>query len=165
MDRENTESLRWSAMMDSPVNPTGQGGTGTKRGLTVAQLAREAGVAPDTIRYYEREGVLPAAPRSIAGYRRFPLEAVEWVRFLRNARELGFSVSQAGRLLAIRLDPKLLCGDARQIVEARADDLDREAKKLRKHAATLRALVESCTSRDAVATCPLLEGLGKPRSV
>lgn len=78
-------------------------------GLTIGRLAREAGVNSETIRFYERRGLIPKPPRPATGYRRYPPETVRRVRFIRHAKELGFSLKEILELLSLRLDPETTC--------------------------------------------------------
>ena len=75
------------------------------RTLTIGWLAREVGVTQETVRYYERQGLLPTPPRSASGYRLFPAEATRRLRFTRRAQELGFSLGEIRELLSLRIAP------------------------------------------------------------
>ncbi len=70
--------------------------------MRIGEIAQEAGVSPDTIRHYERVGVLPHPPRTLAGYRRFSREAIERVRLVRRALAIGFSLAELARILKVR---------------------------------------------------------------
>ena len=84
------------------------------KSLTIGKLARASRVNIETIRFYERKGLLPNPPRSEAGYRLFPEETLERVRFIRNAKELGFSLKEISELLSLRLGPKSTCADVQR---------------------------------------------------
>ena len=73
------------------------------KALTIGHLAKEAGVNLETVRYYERRGLLPRPPRSPSGYRLFPAESRKRLRFIRRAQELGFSLREIRELLSLRL--------------------------------------------------------------
>jgi MerR family transcriptional regulator, copper efflux regulator len=75
---------------------------GVSNTLRIGEIAREAGVSPDTIRHYERVGVLPHPPRTLAGYRRFSGETIERVRLVRRALAIGFSLAELARILKVR---------------------------------------------------------------
>src|SRR5215469_13405515 len=81
-------------------------------GMTVAALARAAGSTPDTVRYYERLGLLPEPPRSRAGYRSYGTDAVDRLRFIQGTQRLGLRLSDIGDLLSIRDTGTCPCGDA-----------------------------------------------------
>src|SRR5437879_12487138 len=94
--------------------------------LTIGHLAKETGVNLETVRYYERRGLLPKPPRSASGYRLFPAEAARRLRFIRRAQELGFSLREIRELLALRVSPreKSTENQAREVAKIAA----REAK-------------------------------------
>ena len=91
--------------MDKRASP---GGT-----MTIGELARQAGVGVQTVRYYERRRLLPEAPRRASGYRAFAPAALERLRFIRRAQELGFTLSEIAELLALRLDPHTTAADVK----------------------------------------------------
>ena len=80
-------------------------------GLRTGELAIQGGVNLETIRYYERRGLLPKPPRTSAGYRAFDAEAVRRLRFIKQAQALGFSLKEVRELLALRLNPRTSCAD------------------------------------------------------
>ena len=77
--------------------------------ILVGELARRSGVNLETVRYYERRGLLPKPPRTPAGYRAFPAASVRRVRFIRQAQALGFTLAEIKELLALRVDPDTTC--------------------------------------------------------
>ena len=83
-------------------------------GIRTSELARQGGINLESIRFYEKQGLLPKPPRSVAGYRMFAPDAVRRVRFIKRAQELGFSLKEIKELLALRLDPDTTCGDVRR---------------------------------------------------
>lgn len=74
--------------------------------LTIGRLAQEAGINLETVRYYERRGLLPKPPRTASGYRMFPPEAARRLRFIKLAQDLGFSLREVRELLALRTSPE-----------------------------------------------------------
>src|SRR5438445_74763 len=89
-------------------------------GLRSSELANQGGVNLETIRYYERRGLLPKPPRTSAGYRAFDAEAVRRLLFIKQAQALGFSLKEVRELLALRLNPRTSCADVRRRAEARS---------------------------------------------
>ena len=128
-------------------------------GLTTGALAEAAGVGRETVRFYERKGLLPEPPRTASGYRDYPLESVERLRFIRRAQGLGFTLDEIADLLALRVDEVSACG----AVEARArEKLSSVADKLtelRRMKKALERLVDACQSREPTSDCPILEEL------
>jgi len=104
-------------------------------GLRVAQLADAVGVTPDTIRFYEREGLLAPPPRNSAGYRHYPPESVERLRFIQGCQRLGLRLRDIAELLSIRDTGTCPCEPAEQLLARRITELDAELARL----TTLRA--------------------------
>ena len=91
--------------------------------LTIGQLARQAAVGVETIRFYEREGLLAEPERRPSGYRQYPAEVVRRVRFIRHAKELGFTLKEIQELLELRVDPVSSCADVRRHARAKIADI------------------------------------------
>jgi Hg(II)-responsive transcriptional regulator len=128
-------------------------------GLTIGALAEAAGVGRETVRFYERKGLLAAPPRTDSGYRNYPPESVERLRFIRRAQGLGFTLEEISELLSLRVDEVAACGT----VEARArEKLTKVAQKLtelRRMKRALERLVDACEAREPTSDCPILEEL------
>ena len=131
------------------------------RGLTIGELARRAKVPVETIRFYERRGILPTPPRTMSGHRRYPREAVEWVCLLRRARSFGFSVQRAGELLQQRLMGDVPCEEAHAALATRATELDETAAALRSTASALRSLLRGCPGDEPAVACPVLAEIAR----
>ncbi|MDX1609855.1 MAG: MerR family DNA-binding protein [Halofilum sp. (in: g-proteobacteria)] len=126
--------------------------------LTIGRLARAAEVGVETIRFYEREGLLPEPARTASGYRQYPPEAVARLEFVRRAKQLGFSLAEIRELLALdRPD-----GD-RARVKAIADhklaEIDQRIEQLRRMRAALAELDRQCSGHGPVEGCPIIEAL------
>jgi DNA-binding transcriptional MerR regulator len=104
-------------------------------------LARETGVSSDTLRHYERKGVLPRPARTAAGYRRYPAEAVARVHLVQRALVVGFSLDELARILRERDAGGAPCRSVREIVAARLADLDRRLEELQALRVELRELL------------------------
>jgi DNA-binding transcriptional MerR regulator len=98
--------------------------------LTVSKLAEEAGTSSDTVRYYERIGLLPETERSASGYRLYGPEAVERLRFIKRAQRFGLRLDAIAELLEIRERGGCPCGHTRLLLEARVAELDEEMSSL-----------------------------------
>lgn len=125
-------------------------------GLTVSQLARLAGVAPDTVRYYGRIGLLPETGRSDAGYRRFDASQAARIRFIRAAQRLGLRLTEVGELLDLKDRGLCACGHADALVRRRLEQVEREIAALDALRDELRALLEQ-RRRGAGCTTALIE--------
>ena len=127
--------------------------------LTISRLAQLGGVNLETIRYYERQGLLPPPPRTANGYRIFPPEAGRRLRFIKRAQELGFSLKEITELLALRIKTGGKRAEMRTRVEAKIADMDQKIGILQAMKNTLRQLAERCDSCGPPSECPILESL------
>ncbi len=134
------------------------------KALTIGRLAKEAGVNLETVRYYERRGLLSKPPRSASGYRLFPVEAARRLRFIRRAQELGFSLEEIRELLSLRVSETAKNAQVRRKAEAKIADIDSKIKCLDSMKKTLRKLTNACEGCGPVARCPILESLDKENS-
>jgi MerR family mercuric resistance operon transcriptional regulator len=131
------------------------------KSLTIGRLAREAGVNLETVRYYERRGLLPEPPRSASGYRLFPSDAARRLRFIRRAQELGFSLKEIQELLSLRVSRTTTSRDIRARAETKIADIDAKIRSLESMKKTLRKLTNVCEGCVPVAECPILESLDR----
>src|ERR1041384_5413921 len=92
--------------------------------LTIGEVARRAGVGVETVRFYERQGLLAEPPRRGSGYRQYDQEAVAVLRFIRRAKELGFTLREIKGLLALRLDASATRAEVRKQAEAKLADIE-----------------------------------------
>jgi Hg(II)-responsive transcriptional regulator len=127
--------------------------------LTIGQLAKRAGVGVETLRFYEREGLLPKPERATSGYRQYAPEAVERVRFIRRAQLLGFQLKDIKELLALRDDPAAGKGEVREMAVAKLADIDARVRDLEAIRADLTKLVAACDGAGPAAGCPIITAL------
>lgn len=127
--------------------------------LKTGELAAAAGVSRETLRYYERIGLLPEPRRSASGYRQYPREAVARLTFVGRAQELGFTLSEIDALLALRVDDTAACDVVRQRAETKLASVEAKISDLRRIARSLSKLVDQCESRVTTVECPILEAL------
>jgi MerR family copper efflux transcriptional regulator len=116
---------------------------------TIGELAEAAGVGVDTVRFYERRGLLPAPPRTASGYRQYDDEALDRLRFILRAKELGFTLAEVDGLMPARF------ATVRSAAVAKIAALDAEAAELARVRARLELLVQTCDDGDLV-TCEAL---------
>ena len=124
--------------------------------MRTSELAGEAGVKAETLRYYERRGLLERPPRTPGGYRDYPAGAVELLRFIKRAQELGFTLDEVEELLHLDNGGPDSCYDARSLAEERKADLDARIADLERMSASLGDLIDSCDLPRATRRCPLL---------
>ncbi|MQA03328.1 MAG: MerR family DNA-binding protein [Streptosporangiales bacterium] len=125
--------------------------------MWTSEVARQAGVNVQTLRYYERRGLLPQPPRSPTGYRSYPGDAVQLVRFVKRAQQLGFSLDEIEELLHLADGGPDNCDAARSVAEARLADLTAKIADLQRMSTSLRRLVDTCAKPRADRDCPLLQ--------
>jgi Cu(I)-responsive transcriptional regulator len=129
--------------------------------MTIGELARQAGVGVQTVRYYERRRLLPAAARRSSGYREFTPAALERLRFIRRAQELGFTLSEIAELLTLRLDPHTTAADFKARAEEKIGEIERKLHDLERLRHALAHLAGGCPGgHNPTGDCPLLEALG-----
>lgn len=127
--------------------------------LTVSRMAKQGGVNLQTIRYYERLGLLAPAYRTEAGYRIFQPETARRIRFIKRAQELGFSLNEIKELLSLRIDKHTTQADIRRRAQAKLTDVEQKIRQLEAIHASLLRLTESCSGCGSVDGCPILENL------
>lgn len=127
-------------------------------GLKVSQLAERAGVGIDTVRYYERAGLLPEPPRRPSGYRAYPLQAVERLRFIRRAKALGFTLDEIAGLLELS-DQRADVHAVKRLAQARLAEVEKKRDELERVREALRQLTESCPGHGEPSSCPILSAL------
>jgi len=127
--------------------------------LTIGELAKRGGVGLETIRYYERRGLLAKPPRSAAGYRAYSSEEVRRVRFIKAAQELGFSLAEIDELLALRVDPRSTCADVRERAEAKITDIEDKIRQLTRMRESLERVTAACSGRGPTSQCPILDSM------
>ncbi len=126
-------------------------------GLTVTRLAREAGVNRETIRYYERRGLLPKPPRSPGGYRIFPMGSAQRVRFIKRVQELGFTLADAKELLKLRERPCAACPQVREKAARKLEDINKKMCELKLMHQDLTRLTAACAQQGGPDSCPFLD--------
>ena len=128
------------------------------KSMTIGIAARKAGVGVETIRFYERRGLVdqPPKPGFGGGFRVYPDETVHRVRFIRQAQELGFSLREIDELLSLRADPAKDCGDVRERAEAKLDQVNQKIAHLESIRGALRELIAACPGRGALRGCSIV---------
>ena len=131
----------------------------TASGLSIGKLARQARVNVQTIRYYERRGLLRDPERTASNYRVYGGDTLRRVRFIKRAQELGFTLNEIKELLELRASPRSCCAVVRQRSEAKIRDIDGKVRALKAMRQALERLVRACSGRGPVTECPILESL------
>jgi Hg(II)-responsive transcriptional regulator len=130
--------------------------------MRISQTAKEAGVNTQTLRYYERRGLLPEPPRRTSGYREYPADAVAIVRFIKRAQELGFSLDEIEQLVRLRGVRRGERHRVSAIAEKKIAQVDEKIAHLKAMREALEQLVDSC-HRGGAAECPIIDALNQVR--
>lgn len=129
--------------------------------MTIGQLAAEAGVNVETVRFYERKGLIAQPSRPQEGYRRYDPQTGRRIRFIREAQELGFSLTEIRQLLALRVDPRTSCAEVKSAAEAKIGSIDEKIKALKAMRIALVVITNTCSGEGPTAECPILDALDR----
>jgi Hg(II)-responsive transcriptional regulator len=135
-------------MEDVPMSPIKSG-----------ELAKQANVNSETLRYYEREGLLPEPARSESGYRQYAEEDVKRVRFIKRAQDLGFSLREIKELLALKLNASQSAREVKRLAEQKIQEIENKIHHLEAMKTILGHLVEACSGKGSVSECPIINCL------
>lgn len=127
--------------------------------LTIGKAAEQGGVNVQTIRYYERRGLLPPPARSVSGYRKYSDDAIRRLRFIRQAQSLGFSLSEIEELLSLRMQAGATCGDIRKRARQKVATVNQKIGELQRIKNALSKLATACRGEGPTSECPILEAL------
>ena len=127
--------------------------------MTIGRLAREADVSTDTVRFYERKGLLSEVARSESGYRQYGEEAVQRLKFIRRAKALGFTLGEISDLLDLNTNDHESCKEAGERAERTIARIDAQIAELGRMRDALGDLVEACRTRTPLGDCPILHTL------
>ncbi len=134
------------------------------KGLQRAELARRSGCNLETVRYYEKVGLLPEPPRTAAGYRSYDATHERRLRFVLRARELGFSLDEIRELLRLVDERDQPCAEARAVAATHLDDVRAKIADLKRMERVLKDVVEQC-AHGTLPECPLIETLFREAAV
>ena len=126
--------------------------------VTIGKAALDAGVNVETIRFYERRGLIDRAPKRGA-YRVYSPEQVARIRFIKEAQQIGFSLREIGDLLALRADPAADCSAVKLQAVEKLDEVNRKIGQLRVIGSALETLIAACPGRGALRKCSIMEAL------
>ena len=130
--------------------------------LRIGELAREAEVHIETLRFYERKGLLNAARRTEKRYRLYEQDAIARVRFIKRAQQLGFSLKEVSELLELKLDHKSKCADVERRAERKIEEIEHKIESLKKMRGVLQTLANDCQGAVPSTECPILKAFEDP---
>lgn len=127
--------------------------------MTIGRIAEHAGVGIETVRFYEREGLLAKPARSASGYRLYDSEVVTRLQFVRRAKELGFTLNEIKELLSLRVDSTTSRKDVRVRAKTKIEDIENKIRTLQRMKKALVRLIQECCEKGDGAECPILSAL------
>ncbi len=137
--------------------------------MTIGKLAEQCGIGVETVRYYERRGLIAEPERTESGYRRYPREAVDRIRFIVSAKELGFTLNEISELLSIStegagidgtgIEGTFDCESVRSLAVEKRRDVERRIRMLENIRRTLDELIGACERNEATGSCPIIKSL------
>jgi MerR family copper efflux transcriptional regulator len=127
--------------------------------MTISQLARQAGVGVETVRFYERKGLIDKPPRPDSGYRQYSPDVVSRIQFIKRAKELGFSLKEIQELLILRVAPETTRLDVKRRTEAKIAEIERKIEDLSRRKQALVKAAGLCSGDGPLRACPILEAL------
>lgn len=131
----------------------------TVKGLTAGKAARAAGVGVETLRFYEREGILAPSTRTPSGYRVYDQAAIDRLHFIQRAQALGFTLREIRELIALDSDPNAECGDLRERATRKLDVVEKKISELERIRNGLAVLLDSCDAGQPLRDCPMMRCL------
>lgn len=127
--------------------------------LSIGEVARKAGISVETVRFYERAGLLEEPPRRASGYRQYSEQVVQRLHFIKRAKSLGFSLKEITELLLLRVDAQTSCEEVRQRTEAKIAEVERKLVELQRMRQALLQVAALCTGQGPGSRCPMLDAL------
>lgn len=127
--------------------------------LTIGQVAKQTGVTVEAVRFYEKQGLIEVPQRTESGYRQYPPDTLARVRFIQNAKDVGFTLKDIAELLALRQEPGTSCNDIKLQATRKIEEVDQKLRDLRRIRNALAGLIEKCNAGGPVSQCPILESL------
>ena len=126
--------------------------------MKIGEVAKRSGVGIETVRYYEREGLLEQPARRPSGYRQYDESTLHRLEYISRAKELGFTLSEIRELLELSFTAHSGCDHVRQRAEAKITDLENKIRSLQKMRRSLRNIVRQCKTKNSFEECPLVHG-------
>lgn len=127
--------------------------------MTIGRLAKKAGVNIDTIRYYERNGLIPEPARRLSGYREYDATDVARLRFILRAKDLGFTLAEIGELLSLSADRDVR--GVKRRAENRLEQVEHKIKELQRVRRGLKTLIDACPGHGDLERCPIIAALSE----
>ena len=131
--------------------------------FTIGELSKRTGVKIETIRYYEKSGIMPEPPRTAGGFRMYREAHLNRLRFIRRSRQLGFSMTDIDGLLGLVDERGYTCGEVRSFTLEHADTVKKKIRDLKRLEKSLRGIASQCTG-EVIPDCPIIDALLDPQT-
>ena len=128
-------------------------------GLTIGRLAKQAGLGIETVRFYERQGLIKPPPRTDSNYRIYPPEEIGRLKFIKRAKDLGFTLKEIKELLELQHDPHATKADIKKRTVEKIENIKKKVRDLTRIQHALEHLAGACDGRGPLSECPILEAL------
>ena len=130
-----------------------------KNYLQIGEVANEAGVNIQTVRYYEKRGILKPAKRITAGFRLYSPDTIQTLNFIKHSKDLGFTLEEIGELLNLRATTASRCQKVRKKAKTKLEDIREKLRVLKQMEKNLKSLIQKCEKQETDTNCPIIEGL------
>ena len=130
--------------------------------MKIGEVAKRAEIGIETIRYYERQGLLAEPQRRPSGYRQYDESVVHRLQFIRRTKDLGFTLAEIKDLLDLRFDTTTRCEHIQHRAGLKIADIEEKIRSLQKMKRSLKKIISGCEGKDSIKDCPLLEGIEEP---
>lgn len=131
--------------------------------MTIGQLAQKSDTDPQTVRYYERQGLIAKPIRTTSNYRLYDLDTIDRLTFIKRAKEIGFSLRDIKKLLEMADGEVITCSEVKEFAETRLTKIHSQLSGLKAMEKTLSNLVKQCENSDKISECPILETLSNKK--
>jgi Cu(I)-responsive transcriptional regulator len=128
-------------------------------GLTIGKLAKRSGLGIETVRFYERQGLIAPPPRTSSNYRIYPPGDIDRLRFIKRAKTLGFSLREIRELLFLREEPTATKADVKRRTEEKIAEIGERIRDLTRIKEALEGLAASCDGEGPTSQCPILQSI------
>ncbi|MEN8232823.1 MAG: MerR family transcriptional regulator [Thermodesulfobacteriota bacterium] len=128
-------------------------------GLTIGKLAKQAGLGIETVRFYERQGLIEPPPRTDSNYRIYPEEEVSRLKFIKRAKDLGFTLKEIKELFVLQHDPHATKADIKKRTVEKIEDIKKKVQDLTRIQEVLEHLAGTCEGHGPISECPILDAL------
>ncbi|TMF45309.1 MAG: MerR family transcriptional regulator [Chloroflexi bacterium] len=133
--------------------------------LSIGQVAHRAGVGVETVRFYERQGLLEEPPRRASGYRQYSEQVIKRLHFIKRAQKLGFSLKEITELLLLRVDGQTSCEEVKGRTEAKIAEVEQKLLELQRMRQALLQVATLCTGQGPASACPMLDALDQQETL